>query len=44
MELLLILIYVSICYAVFKIFGYRSTNGLSRPRLWAASSVLPCCC
>ena len=39
MEFLLILIYVSICYAVFKIFGFRSTNGRSQPRRWAASSA-----
>jgi hypothetical protein len=43
MELLLILIYVSICYAVFKVFRIPVNHGRWQPRRWAESSVSRYC-
>ena len=45
MELLLILIYVSICYVVFKVFRIPVNQwSLATAVLGAASSASPCCC
>ena len=44
MELLLILIYLSICYVVFKSFQIPSTNGRSLPRRWAGLFGVFCFC